>query len=411
MTDDVAHSPLGPSRWDRFVRCPGSVRAEARFSDRSGWEAAEGTAFHWVMAQCLTLGFDPEDFLGETLQVGEFEIEVNEDMCLSGRPGLDYINGLVDSDSDWELSVETRVDISYWTRPGEFGTADVILIHPGKRELIVWDWKYGRGEPVYAEESWQLKAYALGAWWTRAVEVFGTAKEPVKVTLHIEQPRYPGAGGSVEMTMMELLAHGQYAAVRAKLALGEDAPREPGEKQCRYCRAAPSCGEFAKWNLDMLGMDFDDLDAADPDVEMDRPDEVTPERRSTVLRARPLIEKWLDMLHASAYRDAELGNPVPGMKLVAGRRPLRKYAPDRMAEVEATLVGELDDAAWKPAQLITPAAAEKALGRAHYNEKLADFVEQGEPKPVLVGEEDSRPEIRPVSEDLENLDEQETTNG
>ena len=416
MTEEAAHSRLGPSRWDRFVRCPGSVRAEAQFSDRSGYEAAEGTAFHWLMAQCLRLGFDPEDFLGETLQVGEFEIEFDSEMCRHGRPGLDWIAGLMEGEPGWELFVEVRVDISPWTRPGEFGTSDVVLIHRENREILVWDWKYGRGEPVYPDESWQLKAYALGAWHTLARHTLArdalTGQKPatVKVTLHIEQPRYPGAGGSIETTLGGLLEAGTYVIGRSAMALGADAPREPGEKQCKYCRAAPTCGAFAEWNLEMLGKDFDDLDAEKPSLALGRAEDVTPERRSTILRARPLIEKWLNALHASAYRDAELGSPVPGMKLVEGRRPPRKYAGDRMDEIETVLVDELDAAAWTEPKLISPAQAEKALGRDRYFERLADLVEQGEPKPILVGEEDRRPAIRPVTDDMEDLDEA-TTEG
>ena len=382
------------------MRCPGSVQAEAPFADRAGVEAAEGTAFHWLMATCLRLGLDPEDFLDQSIQVGEFAFVIDHDMCRFGRPGLDWINGLMTADSGWELHVEVRVDISPWTRPGEIGTSDVVLMHRANREMLVWDWKYGSGTPVYPGESWQLKAYALGAW--RSLFADRAVQDPEKVTLHIEQPRYPGAGGSVEMSFHELFNAGMYAAGRARLALTDDAPREPGETQCRFCRAAPTCGAFAKWNLEMLGMDFDALDDGPPRIAS--ADEVTPERRSAILLARPLIEKWLDTLHASAYRDAELGHPVPGMKLVEGRRPPRRWIEAKADEVETVLVAELDSAAWTEPKLISPTTAQKLL-RGQYQDAVAHLVEQGNPKPVLVGVDDRRPAIQSAADELDNLDE------
>lgn len=396
------HSSLGPSSWGRFVRCPASVQASVGLPDKALYEAAEGTVFHELMADCLDLGLDPEDCIGggRGLMVDGYWIEYDEEMADSGRDGLDYVRNMA-STPGWELFVETRVDISPYTLPGQFGTADVTLINVEKREIIVFDWKYGK-EPVYAQENYQLSGYALGAWTTICAEQFDYDPSGIKVTLIIEQPRVPGAGGAWETTMQRLLEFGQHTRRQAVLSQEEDAPFNPGVEQCKWCRARDVCSAHAEWHLEMIGIEFEELDNAElPDL----PKEITPERRTMLLKMRPLLNRWLDGLHKSAYHDAQVGRPVPWMKLEEGRRPARKWKNNHAHKAKTVLVKELGDAAYHEPALLSPAQAEKAMGKARYDELVKRFVDQGTPSLILVPEEHTGTGVRSLEDEFDDLDE------
>lgn len=399
------HSSLGPSSWGRWVRCPASVKASVGRPDGARYEAAEGTVFHELMADCLELGLDPEDCIGDGrgLSVDGYWIEYDDEMADRGRDGLDYVRNMA-AQPGWELYVETRVDISPYTLPGQFGTADVTLVNVEKREMIVFDWKYGK-EPVYAQENYQLSGYALGAWTSICAERFDHDPSGIKVTLIIEQPRVPGAGGAWETTMQRLLEFGQHTRRQAVLSQGDDAPYNPGVEQCKWCRARDICGAHAAWHLEMIGIEFDELDGED---EPELPKEITPERRTMLLKMRPMLNKWLDGLHKSAYHDASMGRSVPWMKLVEGRRPARKWKENHVHKAETVLVKSLGDDAHHEPALLSPAQAEtalkKKLGNAAYSELVERFVDQGTPSSILVPEEDSRAEIKSVVDEFDDLD-------
>jgi len=293
MGTPVEHSSLGPSSWSRWIRCPGSVQAQAGIPDKARFEAAEGTVFHELVADCLEMGFEPEDYVGggRGLEVDGFFVEYNEEMCAAARDGLDFVRNVA-AEPGWELYVETRVDISKWTLPGQFGTADVILVNVAKKLVIVFDWKYGK-EPVYPQENEQAQGYCLGAWQTIFGKLFDWDPSGVKVTIIIEQPRVPGGGGPWETTMQRVLEFGQHAKRQAVLTTAKNPPRKPGVKQCRWCRAKDYCGTFAEWNMEMIGLEFDDLDMADETgflPELEAPEEVTPERRTILLRLKSDLE-------------------------------------------------------------------------------------------------------------------------
>lgn len=407
MGTPVEHSSLGPSSWSRWIRCPGSVKAQEGIPDQARYEAAEGTVFHELVADCLEMGFEPEDYVGggRGLEVDGFYIEYDEEMCAMARDGLDFVRNVA-AEPGWQLFVETRVDISKWTLPGQFGTADVILVNIAKKQVIVFDWKYGK-EPVYPQENEQAQGYCLGAWQTIFGKLFDWNPAGVDVTIIIEQPRVAGAGGAWKTTMQRVLEFGQHAKRQAVLTTTKNPPRHAGQKQCRWCRAKDYCGVFADWNMEMIGLEFDDLDMADETgflPELEPPEEITPERRTVLLRMKPMFNQWMEALHKAAYHDAKVGNPVPGMKMVEGKRPARKYAENAVHKAETVLRKELGDEAFHPPVLLSPTQAEKKLGKARYAELLARFVDQGAPQPILVPEEDSRPEMESAVDMFDDLD-------
>jgi hypothetical protein len=402
MSTPEEHSHLGPSGWDGFVRCPGKPNAEREFPDSAGYAAAEGTVFHELVSDCLELGLEPEDFRGGRLVVDGFDIPYDDDMMRYARDGLDFVRSYM-ADPNVVVYIETRVDISPWTLPGQFGTADVVIVNIKERWIIVFDWKYGK-EPVYAEENYQAQGYCLGTWQTLVGELFGWDPSGVKVTIIIEQPRVPGAGGTWDTTMQRVLEFGQHVRRQAVLSTSPKAPRVAGPKQCRWCRARATCGELAEWHLENLDLDLDDLDdgyvtGLPPAL----PENLTPERRSYLLEIRPLLMQWLDALHASTYHDASTGRPTPGLKLVEGRRPPRKWDDKSTHKAERALLKILGDKAYAPAQILSPTQAEKLAGKPAYESALKRFVDEGSPAPVLVPDKDRRPSLKSALDEFEVL--------
>ncbi len=92
------------------------------------------------------------------------------------------------------------------------------------------------------------------------------------------------------------------------------------------------------------------------------------------------------------------------MKMVEGRSPARKWKENHVHKAEQTLVKVLGPDAYHDPQLLTPTQAEKALGKAEYATVIERFVDKGTPAPILVPEEDSRAEIKSVTDEFDDLD-------
>lgn len=394
----TAHAKFGPSGAHRWIPCPASIRECEGLPDETSWEAAEGTAFHWLVEVCLRTGLEPKDFLGHKRLVDGFEFTINDDMCAAARNGLFFLRQF-ENEPDAKIFIEQRVDLSNWLGPDQFGTLDVGIILPRKREIVVWDWKYGRGVPVYAEKNDQIITYGGGFWDTVAWQFMQSEfpHDDVTFRLCIEQPRILGAGGEWRVTLREVFDHMEKARRSADLARSEDAPYNPGEKQCQWCPARTTCNARAEYllNIPAYGferMDRDDLLGREPRL----PSKLTPARLSYIFRHRKAFKAWLEEIEAKCYAAAERGDPVPSLKLVEGRHPARRYRENQKHHAEVALAAVLGEDAYQKT-LLSPAQAEDALKRVDgtfYEERLAEFVDLGKPGVMLVPEEDRRPAIK-----------------
>jgi hypothetical protein len=156
------HARLAPSASHRWLNCTASVEASQRYHDPQGEEAAEGTAAHWVLEQCLTGGYQPRDFLGRTIVVRENHVErrfvVDGDMAHDVDVGVDYIRSVAQQPG-WS-GVEQRVDLSCFEH-GLFGTTDLWHVARDASLLTLADFKYGHGD-VSPVENPQLLLYLCG---------------------------------------------------------------------------------------------------------------------------------------------------------------------------------------------------------------------------------------------------------
>jgi hypothetical protein len=413
-TDEIAHSKRGPSTAHRWRKCPASVRASAGHPNTAGIEAAYGTVFHDFAADCLEMGLEPHGFVGDGMEVEGFGwLEFDHEMADNMLAGLDLLWAM-ETDTT-TLLVEKRVSLAEWVGEGEFGTTDAALLDPANWTITVFDWKYGQGVPVHPEENDQAILYALGTWSDIARDMFAEEArrrgidpdrnaswaEDIKVQVMIEQPRAPGGGGTWVTTMGHLLREGRRIREDAALTEDPDAPFVPGEKQCNFCPAARynTCEARARWLTDLMGLEFDDLDTdfmVGEESVLRRA--MTPEQRSQVLLSKGTIEKYLKQLQEEAYKDAEMGREVPGMKMVAGRRGKRSFVDPVRAEV--ILKKNLGDEAFLPRALISPPQLEKLVGKKQYREVYARYVQMGESRPILVPESDPGEPIRDALSDL-----------
>lgn len=424
-TEELAHSERGPSTAHRWRKCPGSVRLSRGLPNTAGIEAALGTVFHDFAADCLELGIDPQGFVGDHMEVEGFgDLKFDQEMADSMLNGLDLVWAMADVPGS-KLIVEERVDLRDWVGENEFGTTDAAIIDPLNWRLVVFDWKYGQGVPVQPYRNDQAMLYALGTWTSFARKMFFEAlaerigweeaeiadsqgapwEEDIEVVIMIEQPRAPGGGGTWTTTMGELLAEGERIRRDAKLTEDPDAPFNPGTKQCQFCLAAKfnRCKARAEFVLQTFGADFDDLDES---VETSKPlpipgtRSLTPEQRTQVLLNRKLIEKFLDDLHAEAMQDAAARRPVPGMKLVAGRNPPRKWKDTFKAEV--MLEHDFAHKAYVK-KILSPAGVEDKIGKREYVRRYSRLVDIGEAKPILVPEDDKRDPLPDITSDFDGL--------
>ena len=440
------HSERGPSTAHRWRPCPGSVRKSRGIPNVAGIEAAYGTVFHEFAAHCLELGVGPYGFVGAMMTVDAHGvIEFDHEMAVNMLPGLDVLNAL--EGPGCIMVVEQIVDLREWVGEDEFGTTDCVIIDFENNRIIIFDWKYGAGIPVSPNYNDQAILYFLGAWssfiramwlkglYDRYLEVEGPRPrqrgapqnlaefemdlgpswaDEIEVQVMIEQPRAPGGGGTWITDVATLLEEGEKIRRDAKRTEDFDAPVVPGEKQCKFCPAARvnSCEERAAYISSMIGADLDSLhDGFVEGEEIEFPRALTPEARSQIIIHAPMIKQYLAQLDAEAHSDAERGKPTPGLKLVEGRRPDRKWSDE--AKAKAVLLRRLGDDAFKPRELVTPMGAQKLVGKAVFDAVFARQVTQGDARTILVTDFHPGETIQSFSDaydDLQELDEPENLN-
>lgn len=369
--------------------------------------------FHEHAELALTTGMEPHDFpVGVKQEVSGHTVAYNQEMIDSMYAGLDYIRERLDDEAI--LFVETRVWIEPYTlEPNGFGTSDVCIVYPKKRKIIIFDWKYGK-VPVSPFRNDQGTLYALGCWETIAGELFDWDPSNIEVEITIWQPRVPGAGGTWPTTMEELLAEGNQIRIDAAATYDPDARRTAGLKQCMYCKARATCGERAEYNLELFDLHFEDIDEAiewGPEIIppiLPKLEDFSPERRSYVWLHRKSFTRWLQELHDAIMLDAMADKETPFVKVVQGNAG-RRFYPDEKA-AKTVLVKELGTEVAVIESLITPAVAEKKLGKKKYRERLADLVKQPDGKPLLVPITDTRDKLPSKMihfEEIEETDEEE----
>lgn len=369
------YSPSGSHRW---LTCPGSVRLEAQFPDRTSEAAEEGTLAHELCELKLKHYFYTTEMTRRKYNAAVKKLKGDPlwDNEMEGHTDtyLDYVKSLALSlPTRPYVAIEKRVNISTFV-PDCFGTADCILI--AGETLHVIDFKYGKSPEgrVEAKHNTQMQLYALGAY--ASYRLLYSFKQ---VVLHIIQPRLQDGITSWETTLDDLLKFGAWAGERAALADSPEAEFNPDPKACRYCKAGALCRARADKNTELY-----QESESDPAV-------LSPEEIGTYLKAGLDIDRWLKTLQAYALSQCLAGKDIPGWKAVEGRGSREWSDMDEAfrilqeAGTPETLLYER-----KP---LTLAQVEKLVGKTVFQETVGKLVIKNPGKPALVPESDKRAAI------------------
>jgi hypothetical protein len=373
------HSLFSPSAAHRWMRCPGSLLLESREPASSSAYAEEGTKAHDLAAAILG-GLDVRD--------GDPE------MLMHVNTYVDTVRKLVGEYG--EVHIERRVDFSDAIgEPDAFGTSDCLIVND--RTLTVVDFKYGMGVRVDAKDNEQMLLYALGAMYSLKLW-----DQIAQIQLVIVQPRIGNISSWMidiaDLEDVETLARKGAAAAARVLEAGEarDSELNPGDKQCRFCRAKASCPALAEHVYRSVVEGFEDLDTSSARSNARVVTSLTSQDVGRLMGEVDLIEGWCASIRERVYRDLEAGVDVPGWKLVVGRKGQRKWDSDVVVEDKLRHFG-LNEYAIYEKSLISPAGAEKlvkagVLTKDQYIELQASMKQAGG-KATIAPVTDKRPAI------------------
>lgn len=415
---EAAHSLWSASKFESIMLCPGKIVLEEGKPNSTSKYAAEGTAAHQVLTWALQEERPAHAYIGRVIEADGFIFEVDQDMANHVQVCVDYANDL--KGDDGTIFADIRVNYSSYLDTPEheaWGTADVIVARG--TELIVVDFKYGMGVEVDAEKNPQMSLYGLGA----LQAYHGLVADFERVRMAISQPRIKSAPSEWDCSVEELETWGRSTARSAvnsckNATVQPDHPDwgdvylRPSEKACKFCRAKATC---PKLRTEVIDGTFD-RQPASPDEFAD----MTPlsvgdagmhsdvQWVAACLAKVDLIEDWCKAIRAEAERRLLAGAPVPGYKLVQGKRGARQWTDAKVAEETLkTMRVKLED--MYDFKLISPTTADKlakagTIGPRQWP-KLQGLITQSEGKPHVAPVSDSRPAlvVTPVADDFTDV--------
>ena len=367
-----AHAQLSPSSAVRWMSCPGSVQMCKDIPDTSSAASSEGTMMHSFSAMCLENNTNAADYIG----VVDYETDLilQAEQAEAVQTYVDTVRGIVKA-TGGELLVEQRLPIGRITgEEGAHGTADAVILTLD--ELIVIDAKFGRGVAVDAEENPQLLMYAAAAYMEHEL-----AYDFQRVRVMIVQPRLDA---SPEWTttiqgLQNFMAEAQFCA---ELTRQPDAPLVPSAKGCQWCRAKATCPAITNQIMD----DFDNV----------VPETADERDLARVMANADMIEKWVKAVRAEVERRLLAGEPVPGYKLVQGKKGNRQWVNSDEAEETLKLMRVKHDLMYDY-KLASPTSIEKlakagAVGPRQWT-RIQTLITQSEGQPSVAPESDKRPAL------------------
>lgn len=419
------HASFSASSSARLLACPGSFTLGQAADDgtrKSSVYSAEGTLAHSLCEVCVFTGKDPGDFLGRTMTADGFTFTIDETHVEAMNVYVDTLRGL--KAMGYVLSLENRVTPQvHWEgletlmeAPGEpielFGTADCIAYHPGNKDLIIADLKFGAGIPVEASGNTQFLYYGAGAAHPSVLEgicsAAGVGFAGVQnITLLVVQPRAFHPAGPVRRATYTYEEVREWA--RTTLYYGVEKALSDGGNtladgtHCRFCPVLPHCEKPRETAFNTARAAFmnaplenipapNEPGAALPDVQL------SDAKLGELLDKITIIKPWLDAVQKLALDRAEANRDVPGWKLVP-KRAMRRWADDDADAMQETIKQVMDADGQDmnrilSTKLLTPAQVEAKLGKPTYNRLIAPHVVKNSSGNTIAPEGDPRQRIK-----------------
>ncbi len=407
-----AHSKLSASAASRWLACPGSVVLSEGQPDNTSEYAAWGSVAHQVADRCLATGKAAADYIGQAYQQDGYDFVVDDEMADCVQT---YLGNLKEMTAGADLfESETRTNYAAWLQVDEslaWGTADATAVIG--TELQVHDLKTGRGVEVDAMHNEQMMLYAGGK--LLEMEALGIDIETVRLVIH--QPRVRQAPSEWSLPRQALVhwltstaRSGATSVLAAKQTHGTSKWDETflrSGDQCRWCRAKATCPALRSEVAQVVGdrEDITDLFEPVPVAHTGNPD--LARTISIALSKVDLIEDWCKAVRAESLRRLSNGEPVPGYKLVPGKRGARQWADPAEAEKVLREQFRLPVEKAYDLKLISPTTAEKLakagdIGPRQWP-KLQPLIVQKDGAPSVAPASDPRPAItvQPVAEAFE----------
>lgn len=364
--------------------------------------AAEGTAAHSVGDKCLKTGRNAAEFIGTIVSGKSQNFEVTEEMADALQMYIDDVRDTIAKYPGMVLGVEQPFDLGF-ILPGMFGRNDASGFVPF-RVLFIWDYKHGAGTPVDVFENSQLRYYARGA--------LHQNPSPDEIVLRIVQPRCYHKDGPIReerMTNKQLREWGEEVLRPAALrTLDPNAPLVPGEKQCKWCRAAkptidPSrqCSAAIRAIQEVAGLAFDSLLPGAPAPIISDPKTLPLDHLARILPWADMIDDWVKGVRETVRYHLDMGHHIPGWKLVEGKQPARAWKDEEQARAWAKQNGIDPD----NRKLMSPAQFEKALKAAGFKPEIPRILlAEKSGRPSMVPETDPRPAYSQAEQHFTNLE-------
>lgn len=384
------HAILSPSAAHRWLHCTPAPRVEAEFPETTSEYAEEGRLAHSVCELAAKKKFTVMNNRTYNSRLKKLKADPKwDDEMLS--TAATYVEHLTEHAMRFEhapyVALEVQVDITDYA-PEAFGTCDCVMI--GGDELIITDYKHGKGVPVSAQDNPQMLLYALGALKLYR-PIYGDMIR--RVSTYIDQPRL-GSYDGASMTVEELLAWGESIKPKGAAAFMGTGEFAPGE-WCRFCRAKAKCRARANQNTALE--DFKDCIPLGRSIPMQAEYDATGFKPSNCLtdeeigallvRAEGLVA-WYNDLKEYALAACLNGKTIPGWKAVEGRST-RAWT-DQDAALDALMAGGVEEAIIYDRVPKTLAQLEKVIGKQRFGELVGGMITKSPGKPALAAESDKR---------------------
>lgn len=378
MADD--HAPFAPSAMKRLMACPGSYAMVQRAPQMPAGEwATEGTLAHDFITKILTKKAKLESVPEKEMRDYIFEY-------------IRFLRSLEKAFEKNKKSIKTWSEQKVTFTDECWGTLDYSIIGQNQDkswDLVIVDFKYGKGVEVDVEDNEQLLTYA--------VCVATSLKIAIRnAYLYIYQPRIPDRELPYERVQVSGKEIDKFAKridetiKRAKhVAKRKIIPDDylAGGEHCRFCSGKTICPSFKAHIHDSALPILNN--APDLPAVQDIP---IPEMVS-LFSKRKLIKKLLDDIEIQLNSLAESGVKLPGYQLIH-KKGNRKWIDD--TEKVARGLAKLGVSNPYKESLIGIGEAEKAIGKG----KIDHLTENREGTTQLVPESDKRITEQSAGSDL-----------